>query len=357
MKKGLTIIKKAFDKLAACIVPTVPVLIGAGMVKVLLIIIGPNVLNIVDETCNTYLVLSFVAEAGYYFIPIYSAFASAEVFDTDKYLAALAGAILLAPSFISLVNAGQTLSIYGLPIASTTYGNQVLPSIFIVFIESYIYKYLNKIIPENMKGLFVPLLTILIIAPIGLCAIGPIGVFLCEKLVGVIVAIKNLGPIGNGIMVAIIPYITMFGLGGANLSAMLMFAATGVDPILFFSNVIYNNILGCVCLAIYLKNKKPDVLAASIASAIGGTSEPAIYGVAMKDYKALISVSAGGFVGGLLSGIFGVKSYAMASFGTFGIIATIGPDSSIIYAAISLVGGCVFGFILSYLLHNKEKNA
>ena len=227
-------------------------------------------------------------------------------------------------------------------------------SIIAVLIMSYIYNFLDTKIIENLRPIIVPLITIVIMVPIAFCAIGPLGVWLGDKLVELIMLLNNIGPIGNAIMCAIIPFITIAGLGGANLSAMLLLASSGCDPILFYANVIYNNVLGFVTLAMYLKNKKPDVLAAAITSSLAGTSEPALFGHVVKDGKALMCLVVGDFVGGLLAGIFKVKTYAMASFGIFGIVTTIGPDSSIMLAAIAMVAGCVTGFILSFITHSKH---
>ena len=354
MRKAIDLIKKVFSALADCIAPIIPILIGVGMLKVLLILLGPSVLNILSPDSPTYRVLSFTADAGYYFMPIYVAVSSAEVFDTNKYLAALCGGVLLAPEFIELVDAGIELSIFRIPVVSTKYGNQVISSIIIVWLMSHIYRFLKSILNTNIEALLLPLLTILIMVPVSLCAVGPLGVFLGNRLVDLIMMLKNIGPLGNAIMCAIIPYITIAGLGGANLSAMLLLASTGVDPILFFANVLYNNILGLVTFALYLKDHRSDTLAASITAAIGGTSEPALFGFVVKDIKALLSLTLGCFIGGLYAGISGVKSYAMASFGTFGLITTIGPDSSIVHAVIAMVLGCTAGFISCYLTHRKN---
>ena len=105
--------------------------------------------------------------------------------------------------------------------------------------------------------------------------------------------------------------------------------------------------------ALYIKNKKADVLAAAITASVAGTSEPALFGFVMKDIKALLSLTIGCFFGGLLSGLFKVKSYAMASFGVFGLITTIGPESSIVHAVISMIVGCVVGFIVCFITHRK----
>lgn len=357
LAKIKNIISKIMDKVIESIVPTMPIMIGVGMLKVALIVVGPLVLKILAYDSDTYIVLSFVADAGYYFMPIYIAVSAADAFKTNRFLAALCGAMLLSPAFVSLIEAGKTLSVFGIPITSTTYGNQVISSIIIIWIMSYVAKFLEKYISEHLKPILVPLLTIIVMVPVSFCLVGPIGVWVGDGLVKLIMALKDLGPIGNGIMCAIIPYITIAGLGGANLSAMLLLASTGVDPILFFANVLYNNILGFVTLALYFKDKKSETLAAAITAALGGTSEPAIFGIVMKDIKALLSLSAGGFIGGLYAGLKGVKSYAMASFGTFGILTTIGPDSSIIDAAVAMVLGCASGFIFCYLTHRQKKTA
>jgi len=351
------ILSKALTTLADCIVPVLPIMIGVGMLRVVLIILGPQVTNIVSETSNTYIVLSFVADAGFYFMPIFSAISAAEIFKTNKYIAALIGAMLLSPTFVEIVNANQAISVFGLPIALTSYGNQVLSSIIGIFVMSYIYNFLDTKINVNIRPIFAPLITITIMIPIVFCAIGPLGVFLGNKLVSFIMLLTKIGPIGNAIMCALIPYICITGLAGANLSAILILAATGCDPILFFANIMYNTILGFVTLAIYLKDHKPDTLAAAITSTVAGTSEPALYGVVLKDSKALLSITIADFCAGLFAGVMGVKTYAVASFGIFGIVTTIGPNSSIIHASIAIVIGCIIGFSLSYILHTNKKDS
>lgn len=354
MKKIVDYIKLIFKTLADCVIPAVPVLVGVGMLKVLLIILGSDVLGLLSETDNTFIVLNFVADAGYYFLPIYIAVASAERFGSNKYIGALMGGMLLSPSFVNLVNEGTTLSVFKLPVATTAYGNQMLPSIIIVFIESYIYKIIEKIVPERLGSVFVPMLTILIMVPIAFCLIGPIGVFLSDCLANGILALSNIGPIGNAIYTAALPFIVIFGLGGANLTAILTLMSNGCDPIAFFSNVLYNTILGITVLAVFLKDKKSETLAAFIASTVGGSSEAAIFTVALKDIKALFSVCAGCFVAGLLSGIFNIKSFAVGSFGIIGIVATIGQGSSILFAAICMLIGSIISFSLCLVLHKKQ---
>lgn len=356
MKKILNILDKIFKALSSCVAPVVPILIGVGMLKVLLVILGPSLLNVLQESDSTYVVISFVADAGYYFLPIYMAVASAEYFKTNKYIAGLMGGMLLAPKFVELVNQGISLSFFKLPVIPVLYGNEMLPPIIIVFIEKYVYSFINKHTNEKIKDLIVPLLTILIMIPITLCIVGPVGISLGKGLTSLVLTLRTLGPIGNGIFSALAPFIVLFGLGGADLAVMLSIASSGPDPICFFGNVIYNSALGFATLGLYLHNKKSETLAASIAATVCGTSEPALFGEAIKNKYIFLSVIIGDFVGGLISGIFQVKSFTVASFGIFGVITTIGPGSTFIFAILSIIVACAISFSLSYFLNKKALN-
>lgn len=353
MKKIINFFSKIFKALSSCVVPVVPVLIGAGMLKVLLVILGPSLLNILQESDNTYIAISFVADAGYYFLPIFIAVSSADYFKTNKYIAGLMGAMLLAPGFVELVNQNAPISIFNIPITPVLYGNEILPPIIIVFIEKNIYSFIDKHTNKNLKDIIVPLLTIIIMIPIAFCAIGPIGVFLGKGLTNLTLKLRTLGPIGNGIFAAIIPFVILFGLGGADLAVMLSISSTGPDPICFFGNVIYNCVLGFAVLALYIRNKKPETLASSIAATVCGTSEPALFGEAIKNKYIFISLIIGDFVGGVVSGIFQVKTFAVASFGIFGTITTIGPDSSILLAILSIAIACATSFTISFICNKK----
>lgn len=86
--KTKKIIQNVLSTLISCITPTLPIMIGVGMIKVLLIILGPLVTGILSESSSTYIVLSFVADAGYYFMPIYAAVSAASAASLQVYIPA-----------------------------------------------------------------------------------------------------------------------------------------------------------------------------------------------------------------------------------------------------------------------------
>ena len=79
-----------------------------------------------------------------------------------------------------------------------------------------------------------------------------------------------------------------------------------------------------------------------------------VLSILMKDAKAIAALARCDFLGGLYAGFAGIKSYAMASFGMFGVVSTISKDTSIINAIVSVLIACVVGFVLCLLFHPKK---
>lgn len=103
------------------------------------------------------------------------AFSSAKRFNCNPYFAAVLGGILIHPTFTGLVSAGEAVSFFGLPIKLVSYGSAVVPPILIVLVQSYVERFAKKISPNAVKVFLVPLITFLIMAPLALIVIGPLG--------------------------------------------------------------------------------------------------------------------------------------------------------------------------------------
>ena len=121
-KKKLTM-KGAFsaiaDIISGSLIPFIPVLIGAGMIKVLCLLL--STFGILDPASSTYNMLSIVGDAGFYFLPVFIGKGAAKKFNTDEGLGMLMGLMLVAPSFIALVDEGASITLFGLPVYAGTY--------------------------------------------------------------------------------------------------------------------------------------------------------------------------------------------------------------------------------------------
>ena len=103
-KQGLKgVIDRIFDGISGSLTPLIPMLIGCGMIKVLLIIL--DMCGISAES-GTYQLLNFAGDAGFYFLPILVGAFAAKKFGANMGLGMVIGAMLIYPSFVSGVSAG-----------------------------------------------------------------------------------------------------------------------------------------------------------------------------------------------------------------------------------------------------------
>lgn len=62
-------ITTVFDAISGCIAPLIPVLIGAGFIKIILLLAEQFGLLAAGDPTHT--VLTFVGDAGFYFLPVF----------------------------------------------------------------------------------------------------------------------------------------------------------------------------------------------------------------------------------------------------------------------------------------------
>ena len=97
VKKKKSVGAVIIDYIANSIQPIVPILIASGFIQSLLAML--NYINI-DTTTYTYQVLYAIGQAGYYFLPIFLAFAAAKKLCVNPYIGALVGAVETVSSFV-----------------------------------------------------------------------------------------------------------------------------------------------------------------------------------------------------------------------------------------------------------------
>ena len=90
-KKG--IVTTVLDVVSGCMSGTMPALVGAGMVKVLLVIL--TTIGLLSDTSQTYKILYSLGDATFYFLPFLLVISSSKKFNINPYtLGAVIGAIL-----------------------------------------------------------------------------------------------------------------------------------------------------------------------------------------------------------------------------------------------------------------------
>ena len=356
---GLAII----DAVSACVNPVLPVIIAAGMVKLIVTLLGPAFLGILNEGTDLHTLLSFVGDAGFYFFPIFVAYAGARKFGCSVPLALLIGGILLHPTYNAIVSAGQPFTVYGLPVVLTSYASNFIPMILITWVMSYIEKWITKVCPASLKSLLVPTCTLLIMLPLSFCVLGPIGTVVGQ---GIAAAMQWMHDTFGGLSTAIVGAFWMLLVGTGMHQALIAIALGQMATIGYDDSIMVGALIAAfACFAIAgaytLKTKDPQErsIGASyfITSVFGGIWEPTIFGVMFKYTKSLLYVFAGGFIGGLIAGVMGAKVYFFSGLGNvFCLLGFAGEDPrSIVWATVACVVTFVVTFALAMIFGFEDK--
>lgn len=160
--------------------PLLPVLISSGMLKAVLTLL--TAFHLVNTENSLYYFLTFVADAGMYYLPVFAAYTSSKKFGANPFLSMFLVVCLVHPNFVNLCAAEDPIKLLGLPVKSVTYRSNTIPAILSVWMLSYIEKFFYKYVPNIIKVIFAPTLTILVAFPIMFIVVAPLGGILGDGL-------------------------------------------------------------------------------------------------------------------------------------------------------------------------------
>lgn len=343
------------EGIAGCLTPLISLVIGAGMIKVIIIIGG--LLGILASESPTTQVLTFVADAGFYFLPVFIGASAAKKFGANQGLGMLLGAMMIHPTFVANVSAGTAMSIFGISIYGASYSSSIFPAIMSVYILSHVERFFAKHSPDFLRTILVPMMSLLVMIPLTFCVIAPAGTFLGTYLATAVMWIYDtVGFFAVGLLSAIYPILVITGMHGALVPYMFQsFASFGYEPIVTIAGILSNINQGAAAAAVAVKSKDKTLRSVAGSSAftavIGGVTEPAMFGVNLKLKKPLYAAMIGNFVGAALAGLLKVRSIAFS--GSAGIFAIITKDP-IVYMIISVVVGFAVTFVVTMFLYKEE---
>lgn len=359
-------VAKVIDTITGIFTPILPAITAAGMMKAVLALL--TAFKLISTDSQSYQIFNFMADAAFYFLPIFLANSAAKKFKCNPYLAMMLGGILLHPTFVAMVNTaketGESLAIFGLPITLASYSSSVLPIILGVWFMSYVEPIADKISPKAIKFFTKPLITAVVSGIVILVVIGPIGYIVSDK-VGL--GIKTLESYASWLVPTLLggltPLLVMTGthyglipIGINNRMTM------GYDTIIYPGMLASNVSQGGAALAVAIKSKNKEIkqLASSAGiTAVCGITEPALYGVNLRFKTPLYASMIGGAAGGLFLGLFRVSNYSGGSPGFLTLPSYIGGESmmNFVYACIGAVISVVVAFVAGLILYKDKVEA
>lgn len=354
-KKG-NVINAVLAFIGGTFSPVIPVLVAGGLTGAVLTLLT-TFAGVTTES-GTYQIIYGINQATFYFLPIFIGFSAATKLNSNGYLGAFLGAILL----YSGINGVEGLNFFGIPVTPVAYNSTVFPVILGVLFMSVIYKFLQKHLPVFLRTIFVPLITMLVTVPVTLIALGPIGGWAGDVLANGIYAIYNaVPPVAVMLVGCLTPWMVFFGMNNATYPVVFaLMAAVGSDPLICAGMAPANVAVGGACLAVALKSKQMETKSVGISTgvtALCGITEPGVYGILFPRKTPLIGAMIGGGIGGLLCGILGMTQYVISTPGFISLPAYIDPSGSpnnLIYAVIVMVVAVVISFAATYFLYKDE---
>ncbi|RPK03077.1 PTS system, beta-glucoside-specific IIB component [Priestia endophytica] len=310
-------VSAVIETIAGIFSPAIPMIIAGGMIKALVAVLIN--FELVSEKSDFMIVMNMIGDLVFYFLPFFLAVSAAKKFKTNEYVALGLAAAYMYPTIIDGANAVaetgiKSIDFLGLPILLVNYKSTVIPIILSVWVMSYVYKKVDKLVPDFLKIIFTAMIVILIMVPVQLIILGPLGAYLGEGLASFISWFYTTGGIFSALLLGgTRSLLTMLGMHYALAPIQIQeIAETGKSYILV-SALTANMAQAGAALGVFLaiRDKSVKTLAASSsASAFLGITEPAMFGVNLK-YKRpfFIALIASGISAAFLS-LFDASSKA-----------------------------------------------
>lgn len=358
---------RVVDVLSGSFAAVLPIIISASFIKLIAMALGPTMFHVIEAESNLYTLFTFVGDAGFYFLPIFIGYSAAKKMGVSVMLGMFIGAIMLHPTLMGAIAEGRLFDVYGIPMTLVNYSSSTIPVILIVWVMSYVEKLCNRWIPDALRMVFSPLITILVMLPIALCIVGPLGVNISSVLTNGLLALVSYGWLG-AIVVSV--------LGGAlwnvlvlcrmhltyYMAGVAIFIENGSDPVIMLTAVAGSfGVLG-MSLGAFLKWRKDKenralICGYLIAQVFGGVTEPAIFGVGMRYTKPFIGACLGGAAGALYYSLTHTAITTMAAASNFMIFTQFlgGSQANLINGVIGGIVAAAVACAYTYLFGFREK--
>lgn len=358
-KKGRrSLLGMLVETISAIVTPIIPAMLACGFIKTLAVLF--TVVFKVDEANSTIQVLNVVSDTLYAFFPVIIGWSAAKKFKTNMADSLVIVALLVNPAFTGLFADGESVTFLGIPVTDVYYGSSVLPAILSIYLLSRVEMLLRKIIPGALRSIFVPFLSTLIVFPLLILAIGPIGVWGGNLFASLFTSMYDFSPILAGALIGgTWQILIIFGMHIAILGLVSVpnIAAYGRDT------VIMTHAPSLICqvaagLAVGLKAKNPEIKKNAITLSLtsffaGSVVEPVMYGVNLKYKRPFIAVCIGGAIGGAITGASLAGTTAAVAFSLYTIPAYLSAGFTGLLIGCG-VGACVT-FILTWIMGFDEK--
>ncbi len=353
-EKKESVINKIFAYISGCITPTLPVLIGSGLISAILSLASN--FGWLETSSSTYILFNNLAQAAYSYLPVMVAFAGAKRLKTNEYVAAF---IMLALTTVSF-SGEDPVTLFGISVTTVTYTSNIVPALLMVPVMAVIDKFLVKHLPNAVKSILRPFILSIVMFVLTLFILGPIGTLVGQALANLCVWLTSFGAISMAVLSALHPLLVMVGMHTVITPLIVNEIATYGSSLLFSKALAANLAIAGSALAVGVKAKKAENKQVGLSTgvtALLSVTEPALYGCLIRLKKPLVSAMIAAAITGIFIGVFDIRAYSTASASLLTLPIYMGGEMSNFYlACAAAVIAVVLGFVITWIIGFDEED-
>lgn len=359
--------------MADIFIPLLPALISGGLILGFRNVIGDiamfenstkTLVQISSFWASVHSFLWLIGEAIFHFLPVGICWSIARKMGTSPILGIVLGVTLVSPQLMNSYGLGSQIPEvwdFGiLAIEKVGYQAQVIPAIMAGLALSYIERFMNKIVPDFLNLIIVPVVSIILAVFLAHTIIGPIG---REIGNGVAYVVKNamtgdFAPIGAALFGFLYAPLVVTGVHQTSLAIdMQMIQSIGgtpVWPLIALSNIAQASaVVGIIWVSKKANEREVSVPAA--LSAYLGVTEPAMYGINLKYRFPMLCAMIGSACAALICGFAGVLANGIGVGGLPGILSIQHQYWGIF--AVAMVVAMIIPIALTIMVYKRKEKA
>lgn len=305
--------------------------------------------------------MSLISDIPFYFLPFLLAISASRKFKVNEFLGICVAGALMYPTFVAAVDAEVSpFTFLGLSIPIFNYADSVFPVILGVGLLALVYRFIDRFIPNVLKMVVVPALSLAITIPVTYLVLAPLGAYGGLALAdGIVWLFSKIGPVAGFLLGFFMPLIVLCGMHQSTSPIQISNIATlGYDyllPVSFCHNMAESG----AAFGAALRMKEPKEKAAAMTtsfSAFLGISEPALFTVNVVNKTPLIAAMVANGIGGAMTVVFGTKCFGFVMPGITSLPVYADPSGglkNLLMMVICIVSTFVIGAALSFMLGGK----
>ncbi len=303
-----------FDFLGATFQPLMGPITGAALVQVLALLLTQ--FGVIAPDSGTAGVLTATGNAIFYFLPIFVAFTATRKLGANPFIGATIAAALLHPGITAIGESGSVAEAFGLPLFVYSYASTMFPSLLLALALAGLDRVLKRIMPKMLQQVFNPAIELVVLVPVTVLVFGPIGVMAST---GVGTATQWLATNAPMLFYVLIPAVWIFvvamGIHWALLTIAIADLATTGSSVIFAAAFGYQYAIVGVAIGVFIRaarlgagarSVRDTAAASAVAAAIGGVTEPTVYGLVLRYRRILAILIVSSAAAGAVLGLFHV---------------------------------------------------